>query len=289
MKNFLLTLLTVIVVFGLGVGDVEAKRLGGGSSLGMQRQITPPQAPRPAVTPAPAPQASPATAPIPPQAPQPRRSWLGPLAGLAAGVGLAALFSHFGLGGEFGSMLTIGLLVLAAVALFRLLSRRSTGAPAAGGMQYAGAAQTSVADVAPAAPAFGGGAAAPAKPAIPPDFDADAFARQAKVNFIRLQAAHDAGNLDDIREFTTPEMYAEIRLQMADRGMSAQRTDVIELNAQVLEVVEEAQRYIVSVRFTGMLREEPGAPPAPFDEIWHLTKPRSGSGGWIVAGIQQVA
>ncbi|NMG42550.1 Tim44 domain-containing protein [Aromatoleum toluvorans] len=282
MKNFILCLIAVVFTLGLGVGDVEAKRFGGGSSLGMQRQVTPPQAPRPSAAPAPqAPQGA-ATTP-------PRRSWMGPLAGLAAGLGVAALFSHLGLGEELGSLLMIGLLVFAAVALFRLLSRRSTGTSGAGGMQYAGATPTRAADASPPATAFGGGSAAAATPAIPPDFDADAFARQAKVNFIRLQAAHDAGNLDDIREFTSPEMYAEIRLQMADRGMSAQRTDVVELSAQVLEVAEEAQRYIVSVRFTGLLREEPNAAPAPFDEIWHLTKPRSGGTGWVVAGIQQVA
>lgn len=284
MKNLILCLIAIVFALGLGASDAEAKRLGGGSSLGMQRQITPPpQAPRPSAVPAPQPPAQ-GTAPA-----QPRRSWLGPLAGVAAGLGLAALFSHFGMGGELASVVMIGLLVVAAIALFRLLSRRTTNSPTASGMQYAGAAPSGTTDspYPPPAP-IPGGAANTATPAIPHDFDADAFVHQAKVNFIRLQAAHDTGNLDDLREFTSPEMYAEIRLQMSDRGMKEQRTDVVELNAQVLEVVEEAQRYIVSVRFTGLLREERDAPPAPFDEIWHLTKPRSGGAGWIVAGIQQV-
>lgn len=284
MNKFVLALIAIVVTLGLGVTDVEARRLGGGSSLGMQRQISPPQAPRPSATPAPQP-SSPAAATT-----QPRRSWMGPLAGLAAGLGLAALFSHLGLSEELASVVMIALLVFAAFALFRMLTRRTGDSRAGPGMQYAGAAHGG-AMPAPASPAaaFPGGTADTGARAFPHDFDAEAFARQAKVNFIRLQAAHDAGNLDDIREFTSPEMYAEIRLQMADRGMSAQRTDVVELNAEVLEVAEEAQRYIVSVRFTGLLREEPDAPPAPFDEVWHLTKPLSGTGGWVVAGIQQVA
>ena len=62
---------------------------------------------------------------------------------------------------------------------------------------------------------------------------------------------------------------------------------MVELNADVIDVAEEDNRYIVSVRFTGLLREEADAAPAPFDEIWHLTKPRNGSGGWLIAGIQQ--
>ena len=284
MKKLILALIAIVCTLGLGVADVEAKRLGGGSSLGMQRQISPQPAPRQSVTPAPQP------APSAPPTTQPRRSWMGPLAGLAAGLGLAALFSHLGLSEELASVVLIALLVFAAFALFRMLPRRTGDSRAGPGMQYAGAVHggATPAPESPAAVLPGGSGDAGAR-AFPHDFDAEAFARQAKVNFIRLQAAHDAGNLDDIREFTSPEMYAEIRLQMADRGMSEQRTDVVELNAQVLEVAEEAQRYIVSVRFTGLLREEPGAPPAPFDEIWHLTKPLSGAGGWVVAGIQQVA
>ena len=118
-------------------------------------------------------------------------------------------------------------------------------------------------------------------------FDAEGFARQAKLNFIRLQAANDAGNLDDLREFTTPEVFAEICMQLNERRGSEQRTDIVELNADVIDVAEEDNRYIVSVHFTGQLREEADAVPAPFDEIWHLTKPLSGSGGWLIAGIQQ--
>lgn len=285
MKKAILALLAVVFSLGLGIADVEAKRLGGGSSLGMQRQISPPQAPRQSASPAaqPGQTAAPTT--------QPRRSWMGPLAGLAAGLGLAALFSHLGLSEEFASLLMIGLLAFAGVALFRLLTRRPADSRAGPGMQYAGAVHGGGAAPAPtyAAAALPGAGSDAGTRAFPHDFDAEAFARQAKVNFIRLQAAHDSGNVDDIREFTTPEMYAEIRLQMADRGMGEQRTDIVELDAEVLEVVEEAQRYIVSVRFTGLLREEPGAAPASFDEVWHLTKPVSGAGGWVIAGIQQVA
>jgi predicted lipid-binding transport protein (Tim44 family) len=113
------------------------------------------------------------------------------------------------------------------------------------------------------------------------------FSRNAKVNFIRLQAASDVGNLDDIREFTTPEMFAELKMELAERGTTEQHTDVVSVNAEVVDV-EEGARYVVSVRFTGTIREEAGAPAEPFDEIWHLVKPRQGQGGWLLAGIQQM-
>ncbi|NMG74582.1 Tim44 domain-containing protein [Aromatoleum diolicum] len=282
MKNFILSLIAVVITFGFSVPDVEAKRLGGGSSLGMQRQATPQQAPRQSAT------TSPQQTPTTP----PKRSWMGPLAGLAAGLGLAALFSHLGMGEELASIIMIALLAFGALMLFRLLTRRKAGTQGQGAspMQYAGASTAGIPASPPANVSFPAGSRGDAvAPAIPHDFDTAAFVRQAKVHFIRLQAAHDAGNVDDIRDFTTPEMFAEIRLQMADRGNAEQRTDVVELNADVLEVAEEAQRYIVSVRFNGLLREEANAAPAAFDEIWHLTKPRTGNGGWVVAGIQQVA
>ena len=288
MKHFIVSLFAIVLTFGLGVADAEAKRLGGGGSFGMQRQTTP-QAPRaPAAAPQQAPQGATAGA-------QPRRSWMGPIAGLAAGLGLAALFSHLGLGEGFASFVMIALLVMGAVLLFRMLARRAAPARAAGPMQYAGAGATPGATPGAAAPvtdlrAVGATAAAHGTSAIPADFDAEGFVRQAKVHFIRLQAANDAGNLDDIRDFTTPEMFAEIRLQLSERGAVAQRTDVMELNGEVIEVAEEGERYIVSVRFHGLLREDADSAPTAFDEVWHLTKPvRGANSGWVVAGIQQVA
>ena len=291
MKNFALMAAALVLGFTLSIGDAEAKRLGGGSSSGMQRQSVAPSSPPSATKQAPT--AAPAAAP----AAQPKRSWMGPLAGLAAGLGLAALASHFGFGEELANMMMIGLLVMAVVMVIGFVMRKKAAASQQGGLQYANAgAGNNYGRPAPAefTPA-GGSSYAPAAAAaaattgsIPADFDVEAFVRNAKVNFIRLQAANDSGNLDDIREFTTPEMFGEIKLGMAERGNAKQETDVDQLEAEVLDVAEEASRYVVSVRFHGLIREEQNAAAGPFDEIWHMTKPRDGSRGWTLAGIQQV-
>lgn len=288
MKNFFLTLIVAVLSFGFGVPEAEAKRLGGGGNTGMQRQATPQQAPRqPAATQTPTAGAAPAAAP--------KRSWMGPLAGLAAGLGLAALFSHLGLGEEMASMMMILLLAVAAFFIFRLLFRRGTPAQQAQNLQYAGATAGSGAasplqpvPSATASPVAGAAVSSGLDKAVAEGFDVQGFVRQAKLNFIRLQAANDTGNLDDLKAFTTPEVFAEIRMQLTERGAVEQRTDVVELNADVIDVAEESNRYIVSVRFNGLLREEEGSAPAPFDEIWHLSKPINGDGGWLVAGIQQL-
>lgn len=296
----LLSLLAVVLTLGLGTAhmDAEAKRIGGGKSLGMQRQATPP-AKTPDATPNAAPAAG-AAAGAGAAAAAPKRNWLGPVAGLAAGLGLAALASHLGFGEGFANMLMIALLVMIAFAAFRFFMARRA-ASQNGGMAYAGAGAGAGAPNnafrMPASPAQTGGAAAGgsmiganlqgAQPRIPADFDVAAFERNAKVNYIRLQAANDTGNLDDIRQFTSPEMFAELQMDIRDRNGATQHTDVLSLNAQVLEVAEDGALYVVSVRFTGELRED--GVTGPVDEIWHLTKPRQGNGGWILAGIQQGA
>ncbi len=124
---------------------------------------------------------------------------------------------------------------------------------------------------------------------FPAGFDAKGFERNAKVNFIGLQAANDAGNLDDIRQFTTPEMFAELTMEMEGRGGSTRKSDVVAIDAEVLSVDEDSDRYLVSVRFTGMIRDGSGAPDESFHEIWHLMKLRQGSIGWVLAGIQQIS
>jgi predicted lipid-binding transport protein (Tim44 family) len=275
MKHLLISLFALFVGFGLVANDADARRLGGSKSFGMQRSAPAKQ------TAAPTPQRQqPGAAPT--SAPQ-KRSWMGPIAGLAAGLGLAALFSHLGMGEEMANILMLALLAMAALMLFRVFMRRNAPTPATA-MQYVGMPQTPAAafDPAPATPGDSHDARS-----FPPGFDADAFAREAKLNFIRLQAAYDAGNLDDLRAFTTPEVFAEIRLQLTERGDAAQTTDVMTLNAEVLEAIDESNRHIVSVRFTGLVREAAGLDAVPLDEIWHLTKPANGQGGWVIAGVQQ--
>ena len=272
MKKVLVGLFALLIGFGLNVHVAEAKRFGGGKSFGMQRN-----APAKHNT-APAPQRQPGT----PAQTAPQRSWMGPIAGLAAGLGLAALFSHLGLGAEMANFLMLALLAFAGYMLFRFLLRKN--APATPAMQYAGNAPAAT----PLRFDTGSAPAGSVTHAFPPGFDAAAFAREAKLNFIRLQAAFDARDLDDLRAFTTPEVFAELTLQLGEHVTADQVTDVLFVDAEVIEATEEAGRKIVSVRFTGEVREAPEAAPVGFDEVWHLVKPAQGTGGWLISGLQQL-
>ena len=300
------SLAAVFFALTLVAHDADARRLGGGRTLGKQSStVTQQQAATPSK---PAPPASnqdaskpgqpPATAP----APQPAGNrWLGPIAGLAAGLGIAALLSHFGLGGAFadglGSMLLIGLLILAGVFIWRLL-RRGTAAPALvrpmEPVYAAPAPQTenSNREVSVLGTPLPGSAPASAPAAapwgVPADFDVAGFLRNGKVHFIRMQAAWDEKNLADIREFTTPEAFAEIKMQIDEEKGTVNKTDVVNLDAVLLGIETGPTDYLASVRFSGSMRENNEAEATPFEEVWNLSKPVEGRGGWLLAGIQQL-
>ena len=332
-KTWLMALTMAGAALTLMPADTEAKRLGGARSSGMQRstpdkpsQATPAT---PAATPntpaAPANAAAPAAAGATAAA-APKRNWMGPLAGLAAGLGIAALFSHFGMGEGLANFMMIALLAMAAFFVIRLLMRRFAGGGAqqpslamagagAGTGAPVAAARPQFVDerpgmqreaIAPASPASGsaigseiGSALKPplavpgldmasnVVPTLPAGFDSEAFERLAKMIFIRLQAANDSADLNDLRTFTTPELFASLRLDLQDRGDAKQQTDVVKVDAQLIDFAQEPAQQIVSVRFTGLIREDAGADASPFDEVWHLVKPLDDSRNWAIAGIQQ--
>ena len=301
MKRFLVLALVVMAATALlGVDAAEAGRLGGGRSFGAQRQAIPTPPRSPSV--APTNPAAPAQAMPPKVAPAAAGAsrWLGPLAGLAAGIGLAALLSHFGLSEGFASIVMLALLVFGGIFLIRMFLGRRDASRAP--MQYVGAGAGSgsggSAPPLPSAapdrsnafePVFGGAAAASAQTAqFPPGFDPAPFVAQATLQFRKLQAAYDAGDRKALADVLTPEMYAEIDRELAERGPHA-ATEVASLDATVLDVSTEGGNHWASVHFQGMLREDGALLPKPFDEIWNLVKPVDGKSGWLLAGIRQTA
>lgn len=179
----------------------------------------------------------------------------------------------------------IGLIIALALYLARMVRGRMAAAPA----QYAAAGAPGGAEPGRATTVPGG--AAPFQLAAgshwPVDFDAGEFVRHAKFNFVRMQDVHDQKDLATMRDYLTPDLYREIETDIRAAGDATQQTEVVTLNAEVLDVAEEGGAYVVSVRFSGLIREAKDAAPEHFSEIWHLEKPVSGRSGWLVAGIQQ--
>jgi|SRR5450631_232652 predicted lipid-binding transport protein (Tim44 family) len=310
-------------------GIADAKRMGGGGNFGAQRSITPqkaapatpagnaasqstPPASQPASpASASAPKAAPGAAPAP--APSGMSRWLGPIAGIAAGLGLAALMSHLGLSEGFGTILLLGLVVFAGIYLLRMfLGRRQTSSAP---LQYSGASANGNADAsvpsafapsATAAPSWripstaelaGQPASTPttealnfgvARKTLPQGFDAAAFAKEAKRQYIQIQRSYDEADRAALSSVMTADMANEIGHELDNRGLH-QPTEIVTLDADVLDVSTEDDKYWVSVRFTGLVKEDGEPLPHSIDEVWNLTKPVKGGSGWLLAGISQLA
>ena len=298
LKHILVGAMLAVSAFAM-LADAQARPMGGGRSFGRQSgsvsRMAPATAPRPAAAPSPA---APGVAPGM-VAPRPASPWRGIVGGALLGLGLGALMSQAGLGGGmFGALLLMVLLVMAVSFVLRRLRgsanvpMRPVPAPFSGRQplnvtQMPGARLPEPVLVnPPPAP----GTPQPHTPwGVPADFDTDAFLRHAKGNFIRMQAAWDKGDSADIHEFTTPEAYAEIKMQMQERGAQTDFTDVVTLDAELLGIEATPTDYLASVRFAAQIREAPGALAMPFSEVWNLAKPMSGATGWMLAGIQQLA
>lgn len=332
MKRILTLALTVIAAGSMLAADVvDAKRLGAGRSFGAQRQAVQPPAKAPAAAPTQAaPAATPAAPPgaaanpvMPPGAAAAKAApaaagaaaagtaarsgmsrWLGPVAGLAAGLGLAALAAHLGIAEELMSLMLIMLLVVVGIVVVRMIMARR--APARSPLPYAGAGpglgrqpggyetqvppvfRNSMPSPARVEPSFPrSGAVARAIPGVPADFDTAGFLAQARLQFNRLQSAYDRNDRPALAQVMTPEMFADVAQEL-DRRDAHVPTEVVDLEAELLDVATEQGKHWASVRFRGLTREDGAATPQPFDEIWNLEKPVNGSSGWLLAGIRQL-
>ena len=303
--------------------DVEAqRRFGGGRTIGkqsptvQQKQATPPaQAPQQGTSQATAAQQPTAAAARPgtAAAAAPRSPMRGALMGLAAGLGIAALASWLGFGEALTMFLTVLLLGLALMMVVGFVMRRMRPAQqpaygAAGAQRGPGTysnvgyetapapapvpAQRTAAPVVGARPgsamaelAGGAGVASGAPWGVPAGFDTAAFLAAARSHYVQLQQAWDTGNLDELAEFTTNEMFIALTHELRARAGQSQ-TEVVSMDAELLGIESTADEHVASVKFDGTLRVD--GEVERVSEVWNLSKPASG-GGWLLAGIQQLA
>lgn len=245
---------------------VDAKRFGGGRSFGYQRSTSNYSKSQPT------------------QFPQQRPStpfsgvskWLGPLAGLAAGGLLASLF----MGKGIGSGIISWLLILGGGMLIWSFIRNRMSPPVQLTPMPKNTVRNTISQFTPIQDTV--------SYSVPIGFDSTTMLRDAKVAFIRLQAAYDNKNLNDIHEFTTPEVSAEIQLQFQERGDTLNRTEIVKLDAELLDINNDLQQTVASVLFSGLIRENPNEPATQLNETWHFKKLNNNNESkWLVAGIQQ--
>lgn len=327
MKRFstFLTVLLTSLALALSTANVaHAKKFGGGKSFGIkknssmfERKATQPKAPtsKPAQAApnntAPAAGAGAATAGKTAAA-SGASKWMGPLAGLAAGGLLAAML--FGDGFEGFAMmdflLFLGLAVLGFFLLKRMMAGRAQQQPNYGAQMPQPTQQREMtpehvqmkerqtvsepvqAGQSMAVPTIGSGLSDSVEPVAADDmpawFEADAFVEGSKTNFVNLQAAWDSGDMSEIRPFLSAELAAAIEIELANRGDEQNVTIVEEVNAEMAHAGRDGDQFVVSIQFSGWIKEGENADSESFQEVWHIARDWNGEGAWQVAGIQQI-
>lgn len=278
MQRFLSIALAMCLSLGLTMSfDAEAKRMGSGKSFGSAPSHQARQAP------AQQQQAAPAAAGRQPAAASGASKWMGPLAGLAAGGLLAAMFMGDGFEGlQIMDMLIFGLI---AFLLFRFLAaRRQQANPATAN----GAPMQREMPTAPTS-IFGGSSAAAIKPVInaPAWFNEQSFVSAGREHFLSLQQHWDANEMDKIAEFVTPQLLEFLSRERADLGDGFQSTYIDNLDVQLDGVDDHSDKTIATLTFTGVAKTSRFDQGETFSESWRLERQVGENQPWLVAGIRQ--
>lgn len=129
-----------------------------------------------------------------------------------------------------------------------------------------------------------------------PGVDVEALLALARQSFVCLQAAWDQADLRTLEAFTTEPLMADLRAQLAQRGPTPNRTEVLALQARLLAVEEIREAFIASVEFSGVIREHVGAAACPFREMWLLAQHKAEAPPaqdhappWRIAGVQSLS
>jgi len=269
----------------------EAARLGGGKSFGSKPSY---QRSAPATTPSPAsPQVSPSQPaqqrPIAGPTPSPMGRWGGMLGGLLMGGLIGSML--FGGGHAYGGPGLFDILLIGGglFLLYRFLRARrmaTASAAPAGSMSFerspsSWGASGHTPAVEPATTAAG-------QPTLPPGFDAEDFLKGAKAIYTRLQASWDKRDIEDIRQFVSPEVLAEINQQIQEDPQPG-KTELLLINPSILEVREVGNQTIVSALYDVMMRENGTEMTKQVRELWHFSRDtQKPEAFWMLEGIQQV-
>lgn len=277
--SFLGALILSVCLVVLTMPDfADARRLGGGGSFGSRPSYSKSYQKPSAPASSPTQQATPGAAPM---------GGRGMFGGMLGGMLMGGLLGSLFFGGGFSGISFIDILLIGGglFLLMRFLRSRQPATQTAGGPTQVHdmnrdawsnlrASQQHTASTAQGYPA---------------GFDADDFLQGAKAAYTRLQSAWDARDMDDLRQFTAADVFAEIQSQAA-ADPNPGKTEILLLEATLLEVKTLGNQTIATVLFDTMLREDSTSAPAEqVREAWHFSRYETGGAKhWVVEGIQQL-
>ena len=286
-KSFVLPLVVLFVLsfFPVLLDQAEARRLGGGRSFGSrpnyQRSAPQPQRSAPGKNQANQPgQAAPGS-----PAPSP--------GGMLGGLVMGGLIGSLLFGGAFTGPRLVDIVVFGGLAflLVRYLMSKRMATEALQGSSF----ETPLAGTPPeeegnaTGRSSAGQTVTSGKATIPPDFDQADFMKGAKAVYPRLQESWDRRDLEDIRQFTSPEVWEQVRRQ-AEADPRPSKTEIVLVNATLLDVKKRNDQTVASVFYDVLMRETPEqTDTSRIREVWHFSLDENKPGSfWVLEGIQQV-
>lgn len=118
-------------------------------------------------------------------------------------------------------------------------------------------------------------------------FNTEEFLAGAKKLYVRMQESWDLRDIDDIKQFTSPIMHKDIEEQFKE-DPNPSKTEIILINASVLEVKQEGDYEQAAVLFDVLLKEAESAENEQVKEIWNFSRSKAKAGTWILDGIQTI-
>lgn len=323
MNKFSSFFFTIVIAASLscaGISDAEAKRFGGARSFGGASKYSKSYS-RKASSPTKK-TASQQQAYNKNQSARQTMSKRGGLMGLLGGLALGGLLGSLFFGGAFENFNFMDILIFGGIAylLFKLFAAKAgSQRPRAANDRNSYSAGTTQAE--PLNTNYQRSNSAPANPAgfdtdifsrkgqtasfnasdntpeeklvenaivLPQGFDEQDFLTGAKGAFEMLQNAWDNNDLAEIRSLTTDKVFAEIQDQLKSSN-DKNHTDVLKIEAELLEVRELANELEAVVLFDTLLREKHGAHPEQVREVWTFIKPKNSmQAKWYLDGLQQL-
>jgi predicted lipid-binding transport protein (Tim44 family) len=287
-----------------GISDADAKRFGGGSSFGGRSSYSAPYK-RSAIPPSRSANQQQATAQN--QAARQGMANRGGLMGMLGGLALGGLLGSLLFGGAFENFNFMDILVFGGIALllYKLFAAKAGAAQrtvynrTANDYDESQPVQSNPAgfntDVLfnkdkkqSTGQGFQQDTGSNNTAAIPEDFDQQAFLSGAKIAFTTLQKAWDERDLAEIRGLSTDKVFAKIQDQLK-ASATENHTDILKLDAELLEVREIGSELEAVVLFDAIMREDINAQAEQIREVWHFVKPKiSIQPKWLLDGIQQL-
>lgn len=121
---------------------------------------------------------------------------------------------------------------------------------------------------------------------MPQSFNEARFIDGAKNHFLKLQVAWDKNDRHAIYDYCETTVANQILETRADY-LGEQQTQILELNARLIDIIKEDNNMIAGIEFSGMSQAN-GGQPEPFKELWSIERLISNTAqAWKVVGIEQ--